>query len=69
MAGSGAAGTFLAPWLLKRSGIAAAAKITIVGMQAAISCAAALFLLRGALPDSDQFPTCETSVQCCCARA
>ena len=46
MAVSGALGTFLAPWLLKRKGIVASAKITIIGMQTAISCAAVLYILR-----------------------
>ena len=46
MAVSGALGTFLAPWLLKRKGIIASAKITIIGMQTAITSAAALYLLR-----------------------
>jgi hypothetical protein len=57
MAGSGALGTFLAPWLLKRKGIMASAKITIIGMQTAITCAAVLYILRNALPDFEQFPT------------
>ena len=46
MAVSGALGTFLAPWLLKRKGILASAKITIIGMQTAITSAAALYMLR-----------------------
>ncbi len=47
MAVSGALGTFLAPWLLKRQGILASAKITIIGMQSAIASAALLYMLRG----------------------
>jgi hypothetical protein len=54
MAVSGALGTFLAPWLLKRRGIMASAKITIVGMQTAITCAAALYILRNTLPQGMQ---------------
>jgi hypothetical protein len=70
MAVSGAFGTFLAPWLIKRrcptslafqqfsrftiacalSGIVSAAKITICGMQAAITSAATLYILRNVLP-------------------
>jgi hypothetical protein len=50
MAVAGALGTFLAPWLLKRNGILASAKITIVGMQIAITSAAALYVMRNSLP-------------------
>ncbi len=57
LAVSGALGTFLAPWLLKRKGIMASAKsakIPIIGMQTAITSAAALYMLRNTLPQGMQ---------------
>ncbi len=54
MAVSGALGTFLAPWLLKRKGIVAAAKITIIGMQTAMSSAAVLYILRNSFTEGLQ---------------